>query len=78
MVTVVAIPRDQRRLDGWLAPAGALVVEVRTGGSDTVTHTVTADPTGRFVVESVPPGLAQFTVHLARSGRTVVTPAVVL
>ena len=78
MVTVVAVPRDQRRLDGWLAPAGALVVDVRAGGSDTVTHTVTADSTGRFVVESVPAGLAQLTVHLARSGRTVVTPAVVL
>ena len=78
MVTVVALPHGQRRIDGWLAPAAALVVDVRAGGSGTVTHTVTADPTGRFVVESVPAGLAQLTVHLARSGRTVVTPAVVL
>ncbi|HEY7273860.1 MAG TPA: hypothetical protein VH502_14095 [Actinoplanes sp.] len=78
MVTVVATPHDQRRLDGWLAPAGALVVDVRAGGSATVTHTVTADPTGRFVVEAVAAGLAQLTVHLARPGRTVVTPAVVL
>ena len=78
MVTVVVLPQDRRRLDGWLAPAGPLVVDVRSGGSDTVTHTVTADTTGRFVVDSVPAGLAQLTVHLARSGRTVVTPAVVL
>jgi hypothetical protein len=78
MVTVVAVPGDQRRLDGWLAPAGMLVVDVRAGSSDTVTHTVTADSTGRFVVESVPRGLAQLTVHLARSARRVITPAVVL
>jgi hypothetical protein len=78
MVTVVALHHDRRRLDGWLAPAGALVVDVRAGGSETITHTVTADATGRFVVESVPAGLAQLTVHLARSGRRVVTPAVVL
>ena|SRR5689334_2117651 len=78
MVTVVAVPRGQWRLDGWLAPAGALVVDVRAGGSDTVTQTVTADSTGRFVVESVAAGLAQLTVHLARSGRRVITPAVVL
>jgi hypothetical protein len=78
MVTVVALPGDQRRIDGWLAPAGPLVVDVRAGGSDAVTHTVTADATGRFVVGSVPAGLAQLTVHLARSRRTVVTPAVVL
>jgi hypothetical protein len=78
MVTVVALPHDRRRLDGWLAPAGALGVDVRAGGSDPVTHTVTADPAGRFVVESLPAGLAQLTVRLGRSGRTVVTPAVVL
>ncbi len=78
MVTVVALPQDRRRLDGWLAPTAALVVDVRAGGSDTITHTVTADQTGRFVVESVPAGLAQLTIHLGRSGRTVVTPAVVL
>ena len=78
MVTVVVLPGDRRRLDGWLAPPAPLVVELRAGGSDAVTHTVMADETGRFVVEAVPPGLAQLTVHLPRAGRTVVTPAVVL
>jgi hypothetical protein len=78
MVTVVVLPRDQRRIDGWLAPAGPLVVDVRAGGSAAVTHTVTADATGRFVVESLPAGLAQLTVHLPRSPRAVVTPAVTL
>jgi hypothetical protein len=78
MVAVVVLPRDQRRIDGWLAPAGPLVVDVRVGGSAAVTQTVTADAAGRFVVDSVPAGLAQLTVHLPRSPRAVVTPAVVL
>jgi hypothetical protein len=78
MVTVVALPGDRRRLDGWLAPAAPLAVDVRAGGSSEVTHTVTADETGRFVIDGVPPGLAQLTVHLPEPGRTVVTPAVVL
>jgi hypothetical protein len=78
MVTVVVLPRDQRRIDGWLAPAGPLVVDIRAGGSAAVTQTVTADATGRFVVDSVPAGLAQLTVHLPRSSRAVVTPAVAL
>ena len=78
MVTVVALPGDRRRLDGWLAPAAPLTVEVRSGGGTEVTHAVTTDETGRFVVDDIPPGLAQLTVHLPQPGRTVVTPAVVL
>lgn len=78
MVTVVPLPDGRRRIDGWLAPAAPLAVEVRSGGSGEVTHAVTADEAGRFVVDGVPPGLAQLTVHLPQLGRTVVTPAVVL
>jgi hypothetical protein len=78
MVTVVALPGDRRRLDGWLAPPASLAVELRAGGSAGVTHAVTADETGRFVIEAVPAGLAQLTVRLPAAGRTVVTPAVVL
>lgn len=78
MVTVVALPGGRFRIDGWLAPAAALTVELRAGGQAAVTHAVTADDTGRFVIEAVPAGLAQLTVHLPDSGRTVVTPAVVL
>jgi hypothetical protein len=78
MVTVVALPGDRRRLDGWLAPPAPLAVELRAGGIDGVTHAVTADDTGRFVIEAVPAGLAQLTVRLPAAGRTVVTPAVVL
>jgi hypothetical protein len=78
MVTVVALPGDRRRIDGWLAPPAPLAVELRAGGSDGVTHAVTADATGRFVIDAVPAGLAQLTVRLPAAGRTVVTPAVVL
>ena len=75
LVTVVPLPGDLRRIDGWLAPAAPLAVEVRSGE---ITHAVTADDAGRFVLDGVPPGLAQLTVHVPQSGRTVVTPAVVL
>jgi hypothetical protein len=78
MVTVVPLPGDRRRIDGWLAPPAALAVQVRAGGGSAVTHEVRADDAGRFVVPDVPPGLAQLTVHLSEPGRTVVTPAVVL
>jgi hypothetical protein len=78
LVTVVPLPGGLRRIDGWLAPAAPLAIEVRSGGSGEITHAVTADEAGRFVIDGVPPGLAQLTVHVPQSGRTVVTPAVVL
>jgi hypothetical protein len=78
MLTIVVVPGGRRRLDGWLAPPAPLRVELRTAGSRATTHAATADDTGRFVVEGVPPGLAQLTVRLIEPGRTVVTPAVVL
>lgn len=68
------------RVDGWLAPPGRCRVELRTApagpdGQD-VTYAVEADESGRFVVTGVPHGLAQLVVHT--SGRTVVTPSIVL
>jgi len=53
-------------------------VQMRTAGSRDVTHAVTADGTGRFVIDDVPPGLAQLIVHLPDRDRTVVTPPVAL
>lgn len=76
MVTIVERPDGRRRLDGWLAPAAPLRVELRTAGSRTPTHAVTADEGGRFVVDDVPAGLAQLTVRLVQPDRTLVTPAV--
>lgn len=78
MVTVVVLPRDRRRVDGWLAPPAPLRVEMRTAGSRETTHAVTADDAGRFVVDGVPSGLAQLIVHLPELDRTVVTPPVLL
>jgi hypothetical protein len=78
MVTVVVLPGGQRRVDGWLAPPAPLRVEMRTAGSRDTTHAVTADDTGRFVVDGVPPGLTQLIVHLPEPDRVVVTPSVVL
>ena len=78
MVTVVVLPGGWRRVDGWLAPPAPLQVEMRTAGSRDPTHAVTADDTGRFVVDTVPPGLAQLIVHLPEPDRTVVTPPLVL
>jgi hypothetical protein len=78
MVTLVGLPGGRRRVDGWLAPPAPLRVEMRTAGSREATHAVTADETGRFVVEDVPPGLAQLVVHLPAPDRIVVTPALVL
>jgi hypothetical protein len=82
MVTVVTRPDGRRRLDGWLAPAGPLQVELRTAGGQAAgqqrLHVVTADDTGRFVLDDVEPGLTQLVVYPTGPGLTVVTPSVVL
>ncbi len=84
MVTVVDRSDGQVRLDGWLAPAAALRVELRVVGpspdapaSSTV---VTSDDAGRFVFDGVPHGLAQLLVHPPDDGEAsrVVTPSLVL
>jgi hypothetical protein len=74
MITVVDRPGDLVRLDGWLAPGEAVRVDLRLG-EPAPARTVTADPTGRFVFDEVPHGLAQLLVHGTPS---VVTPSLVL
>jgi hypothetical protein len=65
MVTAVELADGRVRLDGWLAPAGPLRVELRlpqaTGGRSSLT--TTADETGRFVFAAVPRGLVSLVVH---------------
>ena len=69
------------RIDGWLAPAAAYRVDVRTPAGEV--HTV-ADDQGRFSLDGIPHGLAQLAVRpLAEPrqdgpDRVVTTPAIVL
>lgn len=66
------------RVDGWLAPAGVCVVEIRTGPQ---VLTTSSDLNGRFAFDPVPTGLAHVVVRgpLAHDGAcTTVTQSVVL
>jgi hypothetical protein len=68
------------RFDGWLAPPAPHRIEVRTVDGTLVAD---ADADGRFVVEPVPPGMAQLVVRTGPDGgtdrgRTVVTPSIVV
>jgi hypothetical protein len=80
MVTVSQEGHEAFRLDGWLAPAAALSVELRrTEGS----VSTMADEDGRFVFEDVAPGLAQLVLHPTPNSavelrQDVVAPAVQL
>ncbi|GAA2514457.1 hypothetical protein [Pilimelia columellifera] len=69
-----------RRVDGWIAPAAALRVELRSASGSQRT---TADADGRFSLDAVPGGLAQLRIEptdgaAVALGRPVVTPAVQL
>lgn len=68
------------RVDGWLAPAQSREVEMKTTAA---TLSVASDGQGRFAFASVPRGTAQLIVRPAESGssgsgRSVVTPALIL
>jgi len=68
------------RLDGWIAPAAALRVEVRAGEE---TYLALADEDGRFSVTAVPAGMVQLRIEPTEGAavaltRPVVTPAVQL
>jgi hypothetical protein len=80
MITISVVLDDTVRLDGWLAPPAALRVELRTSSGRLETD---ADEQGRFVIESVPRGLAQLVVRTSEDGtagddRSVVTPSIVM
>ena len=80
MVSVTDTGTGGVRLDGWLAPAAALRVELRLPAGPRV---VLADDVGRFVFDGVPRGLAQLLVHPVPGcgvdlAATVVTPSLTL
>jgi hypothetical protein len=79
MITIVERPDGLVRLDGWLAPAAALPVELRLP-EPAAPLLVTADEAGRFVFDAVPHGLAQLLVHPPEGGSVprIVTPSLAL
>jgi hypothetical protein len=78
MITIVERGDNLVRVDGWLAPGAALVVELRLP-EPAAPRVVTADDTGRFVLDEVPHGLAQLLIHPPDAGTPrVVTPSLLL
>jgi hypothetical protein len=79
MITITELPDRQLRLDGWLAPAGAIRVELRLP-EPVPSRIVTCDEAGRFTIVGVAPGLAQLLVHPpdGDAAPRVVTPSFVL
>jgi hypothetical protein len=80
MVTMSGPGQPPRRVDGWIAPAAALRVELRTTRG---TQETTADDDGRFAFTEVPAGMIQLVLHPTTGAdislvRPVVTPAVQL
>jgi hypothetical protein len=73
MVTLTDAPDGTVRVDGWIAPGAVLRVELLLEG---FRLEVESDDDGRFVLESVPKGLARFALH--PPGRTVLSPAMEL
>jgi hypothetical protein len=70
MVTISPAPSGRLRVEGWLAPAAVLRVELRmpNGGHRGQSRHVTSEESGRFVFDDVSPGLAQLTVHREPGG----------
>jgi hypothetical protein len=79
MITVADRADGLVRIDGWLAPAAALRVELRVP-EPAPPRIVTADTAGRFAFDGVPHGIAQLLVHPAADDAAprVVTPAFAL
>ena len=77
MITITPAGPDTVRLDGWVAPGGGVLIELRTTGSR---HSAAADANGRFVFDDVPHGLAQFLIRPPRpdQGHPVITPSIEL
>ncbi len=65
------------RVDGWLAPAQPVGIELKTSASADALS-ASSDEQGRFAFARVPRGTAQLMVRPEGQGRSVVTPALVL
>jgi hypothetical protein len=83
VVTVADTPDGGVRLDGWLAPAARLRIELRRAGATSdapaTAEIVVSDDSGRFVFDDVAHGLAKLLVHPADDeGTRIVTPSLIL
>lgn len=84
MITIGETRDGRVRVDGWLAPAAALRVELRIAGTGrdepASSDIVMSDDAGRFVFERIRHGVAQLVVHPPEEATTptVVTPSLVL
>lgn len=76
MITVTHVGPDRVRLDGWVAPAQALSVRLRTQQDRLETP---ADADGRFSFDDLPNGFVQLSFHPEPDGddggSAVVTPS---
>ena len=79
MITVVGRPDGLVRIDGWLAPAAELRVELRLP-EPAPPRVVITDDAGRFAFDGVPHGIAQLLVQPPEGDDSprVVTPAFTL
>jgi hypothetical protein len=79
MITIADRADGLVRIDGWLAPAATLRVELRVP-EPAPPRIVTADAAGRFAFDGVPHGIAQLLVHppAGDAAPRVVTPAFAL
>jgi hypothetical protein len=75
MVSIRQNPDGTIRVDGWLTPAGCHPIELRAAAGDRAT---VSDEDGRFVLDTISPGLAQLVVRPDGTTRTVTTPAISL
>ena len=75
MVSIRPNPDGTIRVDGWLTPAGRHPIELRTSGNGVAT---TSDEDGRFVLDTIQPGMAQLIVRPTGTTRTVTTPSISL
>jgi hypothetical protein len=80
MIRIDSNADGTRRVDGWLAPPQRRDIELKTAGEPL---RAASDEQGRFAFGRVPRGTAQLLVSpaddgTAGSGRSVVTPALVL
>lgn len=84
IVSVADTPDGRVRIDGWLAPAARLRVELRLAGptpdAPATSETVVSEDSGRFTFDGVAHGLAMLVVHPidGDDGTRIVTPSLVL